>query len=49
MEGKNKYWFLDNIILNDKIYYSLEGYLYPDTYYFSSVDVTVKEIKKEGK
>ena len=40
----NKYWFLDDIILNDKIYYSLEGYLYPDTYYFSSGDVTVKEI-----
>lgn len=28
-----KYWFLDESILNDKIYYSLEGYLYPETYF----------------
>lgn len=27
-----KYWFLTDEILNDKIYYALEGYLYPDTY-----------------
>ena len=27
-----KYWFLDDVIKNDKIYYSLEGYLFPDTY-----------------
>ena len=40
----NKYWFLENTILNDKIYYSLEGYLYPDTYYFASKDVKVQEI-----
>ena len=40
----NKYWFLEEIILNDGIYYSLEGYLYPDTYYFGSRDVTVEEI-----
>ena len=30
----NKYWFLTDDIKNDKIYYSLEGYLYPDTYEF---------------
>jgi len=40
----NKYWFLENTILDDKIYYSLEGYLYPDTYYFASRDVTIEEI-----
>jgi UPF0755 protein len=39
----NKYWFLTNNILQDGIYYSLEGYLAPDTYYFEN-DVTVKEI-----
>ncbi len=30
----NKYWFLDESILNEDIYYALEGYLYPDTYEF---------------
>lgn len=39
-----KYWFLTNNILNDDIYYSLEGYLYPSTYYFGSKDVTVETI-----
>lgn len=28
----DKYWFLTDEILNKDIYYSLEGYLYPDTY-----------------
>lgn len=27
-----KYWFIDEIIKNPNIYYSLEGYLYPETY-----------------
>ena len=40
----DEYWFLDNSILNKEIYYSLEGYLYPNTYYFSSKEVNVKEI-----
>lgn len=39
-----KYWFLTNDIKNSKIYYSLEGYLFPDTYRFNSKDVTVEEI-----
>ena len=39
-----KYWFLDESIKNKKLYYSLEGYLFPDTYYYASKDVTVKEI-----
>lgn len=40
----NKYWFLEETILKPEIYYPLEGYLYPDTYYFGSVDVKVEEI-----
>lgn len=32
----NDYWFLTNDIKNKDIYYSLEGYLYPDTYEFYS-------------
>ena len=32
----DKYWFLGNEILNDDIYYSLEGYLFPNTYSFKS-------------
>lgn len=39
-----KYWFIDKTIKSDKLYYSLEGYLFPDTYKFSNKDVTVKEI-----
>ncbi len=39
-----KYWFLDESIKNNKLYYSLEGYLFPDTYYYTNKDVTVKEI-----
>lgn len=40
----NKYWFLDNDIKNSKIYYPLEGYLFPNTYAFLNKDVTCKEI-----
>ena len=40
----NKYWFLTDEIKNSDIYYSLEGYLYPDTYFLSSKDLSVKEI-----
>lgn len=39
----NKYWFLENIIKDNRIYHSLEGYLFPDTYNFSK-SVTEKEI-----
>ncbi len=41
-----EYWFLDDSILEEDIYYPLEGYLYPDTYSFSSKDVSVEEIIK---
>lgn len=38
------YWFLDDSIKNQELYYSLEGYLFPDTYLFKDEDVSVKEI-----
>ena len=40
----NKYWFLTDSIKNPKIYYPLEGYLFPNKYAFLNKDVTVKEI-----
>lgn len=39
-----KYWFLTDDILNEKIYYPLEGYLFPETYFLKNKDVTPKEI-----
>ena len=42
----NDYWFITDEIKNEKIYYKLEGYLYPDTYQFKE-DVTVEDIIKE--
>ena len=39
-----KYWFITEDVKNNKLYYSLEGYLFPDTYYFANKDVTVREI-----
>ena len=41
-----EYWFIEDDILNKNIYYSLEGYLFPNTYNFKNKDVTVKEIFK---
>ena len=38
----NDYWFLTDDILNDDLYYGLEGYLYPETYDFY-VDTTLDE------
>ncbi len=36
----NDYWFLDDSIKNKEIYYSLEGYLFPDTYeFYESADI----------
>lgn len=34
----DKYWFIDESIKNKNIYYSLEGYLFPDTYSFNKSD-----------
>lgn len=39
------YWFLTDEILNDNIYYSLEGYLSPNTYEFNK-SVNIKGIFK---
>ena len=44
------YWFLTDDILNDNLYYALEGYLYPDTYRFnkeSSIDTIVRKMLNE--
>lgn len=38
-----RYWFLTDDIKSDKIYYSLEGYLYPDTYEFFT-NATIEQI-----
>ena len=38
-----KYWFLKSDIKNTNLYYSLEGYLYPDTYEFKK-DANIEEI-----
>ena len=40
----DKYWFLGKEIKDNDIYYSLEGYLFPDTYQFKNKQVTVEEI-----
>lgn len=40
----NEYWFLTDDILNSKIYYPLEGYLFPDTYEFLNKDVKTEQI-----
>lgn len=42
-----KYWFLTDEIKNEDIYYPLEGYLFPDTYFFENKDVSVEEIFEE--
>ena len=38
------YWFLTDSILNEEIYYPLEGYLFPDTYEFAKDNLTSEEI-----
>ena len=39
-----KYWFITDGIKDRDIYYSLEGYLFPDTYALQNKDVTVENI-----
>lgn len=40
----SEYWFLTDDILSSDIYYPLEGYLAPDTYYFYNADVEISTI-----
>lgn len=40
----NDYWFLTEEILNEDIYYPLEGYLFPDTYEFAKDNLTSEKI-----
>ena len=42
----DNYWFITEEINNSNIYYSLEGYLFPDTYQFESTKVDIKTIFK---
>ncbi len=42
----SEYWFLTDAIKDENIYYSLEGYLYPDTYEFYEND-DIKAIFKK--
>lgn len=39
-----KYWFLDKEIIDEAIYYPLEGYLYPDTYELENKEVDIETI-----
>lgn len=39
-----EYWFIDEDIKDEDIYYPLEGYLYPDTYVLANKDEDVKTI-----
>lgn len=39
-----KYWFLTDNILQEGIYYPLEGYLAPNTYYFTNSSVSIEAI-----
>lgn len=39
----SEYWFLTDDILNEEIYYPLEGYLFPDTYQFVK-DASIEDI-----
>ena len=43
-ELMGKYWFLTDSILQEGIYYPLEGYLAPDTYQFDNRDVSISTI-----
>lgn len=40
----DKYWFITDAIKNADIYYSLEGYLFPDTYAIANKDIAVEQI-----
>ena len=42
----NKYWFLTDEVLNDEIYYPLEGYLQPETYQFYTTSTPKQIVEK---
>lgn len=42
----NDYWFIDDAILNEKLYYPLEGYVFPDTYDFYKTATFEEVIEK---
>ncbi len=42
----DEYWFLDESILDSDIYYPLEGYLYPETYYLDDSSLNVEAMTK---
>lgn len=44
---KQDYWFLTDEIDNSKIYYPLEGYLYPDTYHFEKSELNIDNIVRK--
>jgi len=39
-----KYWFIKKDVKNKKLMYSLEGYLFPNTYILSSKNVSIEDI-----
>ena len=39
----DKYWFLTDEILDDDVIYPLEGYLYADTYFVTTEDISIEE------
>lgn len=48
----DKYWFLDESILDNRIYYSLEGYLAPNTYEFyqtASIEMILEKLLDQTK
>lgn len=42
------YWFIDESILNKKLMYPLEGYLYPETYFVTDRNPNLKDMTKLG-
>jgi len=38
------YWLIDESILNEELYYGIEGYLFPNTYLLTNKDVSVEYI-----
>lgn len=41
-----EYWFIDESILDSRLMYPLEGYLYPETYFISDEKPTLKDMTK---